>query len=126
MKTFYFLFLFLIIYLNCNGQVVAIGHVYAEVIESVSSKYSVSTDFVIKQDSTKINIGTITITSTGNNLSNVIISQAIINSGQNIFNIVASDNTINGSKTVEISGNKTNEKISTDDVGIYSVNLVYN
>jgi len=67
----YFLIIFIIFSLTVKSQTTVIGHVYAEIIESVSIP-KITTNFTINSDSSKVNIGTIKVIS-----SNIVIGNAI-------------------------------------------------
>ena len=134
MKAIYFLLIFSIFAFglnkNTNAQVVAIGHICAEVIESVSIVSTAITDLIIDRNSTNstINMGKITINSSNSVVTNVLITQATITNGQQTFSITPStDTTISGSKTIDITGttNLTSDA-SGNYQGLYAMTVVYN
>ena len=105
-----------------NGQATIIGHIFAEVVESVSAKSQIITDFTINNDCNNINMGSVTINS--NNKCSVIVNQTNFSQP---FNISPSTHIINGSKTVEIIGtsNIASNTLSEDYVGSYSMTFLY-
>lgn len=133
MKKFYILLIISILFFSnkiIHAQVVAIGHICAEVIESVSIGSSAITDLVINRNSTNstIDMGKVTISSSNNVVTNVLINQATITNGQQTFSITPStDTTISGSKTIDITGttNLTSD-VSGNYQGLYAMTVVYN
>ena len=133
MKKFYILLIISILFFSnkiIHAQVVAIGHICAEVIESVSIGSSAITDLVINRNSTNstIEMGKVTISSSNNVVTNVLINQATITNGQQTFSITPStDTTISGSKTIDITGttNLTSD-VSGNYQGLYAMTVVYN
>jgi len=133
MKKFYILFIISILFFSnkiIHAQVIAIGHICAEVIESVSIGSSAITDLIIDRNSTNptINMGKVTINSSNNVVTNVLVKQATITNGQQTFSITPStDTTISGSKTIDITGttNLTSD-VSGNYQGLYAMTIVYN
>lgn len=134
MKTIYILLIICIflfkINKNIHAQVVAIGHICAEVIESASIGSLAITDLVINHDSTNfvVNMGKVTINSSSNVITNILVNKTTITNGQQTFEITPStDSTINGSKTIDITGttNLTSD-VSGDYQGLYAMTIVYN
>jgi len=64
---------------NTQAQVIAIGHICAEVIESVSISSLTITDLIINRNSTNstINMGKVKINSSDNVVTNVLINQMV-------------------------------------------------
>ena len=74
---------------NTKAQVVAIGHICAEVIESVSLNSLAITDLVINRNSTNstIDMGKVSINSSSDVITNVLVNKTTITNGQKTFNI---------------------------------------
>ena len=73
-------------------------------------------------------MGKVTISSSNNVVTNVLINQATITNGQQTFSITPStDTTISGSKTIDITGttNLTSD-VSGNYQGLYAMTVVYN
>ena len=113
---------------NTHAQVVAIGHICAEVIESSSLGSSAIIDLVINSNTNSINMGKFTVNSSSNVITNVLVNNATVTNGQQTFNITPStDVTINGSKTIDVVGttNFTSDA-SGNYQGLYAMTVVYN
>ena len=113
---------------NTQAQVIAIGHICAEVIESSSLGSSAITDLVININTNSINMGKFTVNSSSNVITNVLVNNATVTNGQQTFNITPSTNvTISGSKTIDITGttNLTSDA-SGNYQGLYAMTVVYN
>lgn len=133
------------------GQIVAIGHVTAEVIESVSAASNAITSFemeAIAKNDTKqieqtdptsetINLGAITLYSGKNRICNIVIKPASLSdSAGNGFilepaiknNPLGSDTKADGSQTIQLDGkaNRSPNQASGVYQGSYTVVFAYN
>lgn len=129
-----------------NGQTVAIGHVTAEIVESVSAASAAITDFVLAKATNSIstnltsemlNLGTITINSGKDITCNVVLKPAtLFDSKGNGFTIdtavqndlFASATKTNGSQTIQLGGttNRTGSHASGLYEGSYTIVFAYN
>ena len=129
-----------------NGQVVAIGHVFAEVVESVSAASATITNFELAKATENIatnltteslNLGTITINSGKDITCGIVLKSASLsNSEGNGFTIepavkndlFASVTKPNGSQTIQLGGttNRANNLASGLYEGSYTVVFAYN
>lgn len=131
----------------CSGQTIAIGHVSAEVIESVSASSKAITSFEIgttkandtatNTTSERINLGAITVNSGNNITCNVVMKPATLSDSLgNGFtleptvnnNTLASATQQNGSQTVQLGGkaNMASDQASGLYQGSYTVVFAYN
>ena len=133
----------------CNGQLVAIGHVSAEVIESVSAASNAVTSFELAaiaerksseqsyQNTENINLGAITLFSGKDVTCNVVVKSASLSdSVGNGFTLETSikNNTFasvaqsNGSQTIQLDGraNLGGSQASGLYQGSYTVVFAYN
>ena len=133
----------------CTGQIVAIGHVSAEVIESVSAASNAVTSFELAaiterkaneqsyQNSENINLGAITLFSGKDVTCNVVVKSASLSdSVGNGFTLETSikNNTFasvaqsNGSQTIQLDGkaNLGGSQASGLYQGSYTVVFAYN
>ncbi len=135
---------------TCNSQVVAIGHVSAEVIESVSAASDAVSDFELTTSaagaagipetsltSETLKLGVLTINSGKDITCNVVVKMAsLADSSGNGFTLspfvkndsFASAGGHNGSQTVELSGktSRTGNQPSGLYQGSYTVVFAYN
>lgn len=135
---------------TCSSQVVAIGHVSAEVIESVSAASAAVSDFELATSVTgaagvpetlltseTLKLGVLTINSGKDITCNVVVkSAALSDSAGNGFtlspflknDVFASAGGHNGSQTVELSGttSRTGNQPSGLYRGSYTVVFAYN
>lgn len=129
-----------------NGQVVAVGHVFAEVVESVSVASAAITNFELVQNteiseinnaSETVNLGAITINSGKDVTCNVVLKSASLSdSAGNGFTIeptvkndlYASTTKPNGSQTIQLGGttNRASNLASGLYEGSYTVVFAYN
>lgn len=129
-----------------NGQVVAIGHVFAEVVESVSAASATISNFELAKatndisanlTSEKLNLGTITLNSGKDITCNVVLKPAALSDSQgNGFtiepavtnNLLAAAARANGSQTIQLGGttNRTSSQASGLYEGSYTVVFAYN
>ena len=156
MKTTSTLILIVILSLTISGievcaQTVAVGHVTAEVIESISATSNATTSFelamiakggtkALKQaylNAEKIDMGKITLNSGDGITCNVVMKSAALSDGEgNGFtlapsisnNSYASAARPNGSKTFQINGktNRSYNQASGNYHGSYTVVFAYN
>ena len=135
----------------CSGQIVAIGHVTAEVIESVSAASEVITNFEIGNitsnelktmkssdlTSKPINLGTITVNSGRNITCNVVVKNASLSdTAGNGFTLeptvknssLALAAQSNGSQTIQLDGKANIASSQTSGLyqGSYTVVIAYN
>ncbi len=124
----------------CSGQTVAIGHICAEVIESISASTQAVTDLAIGATSTggatTVNLGAMTINSGSNVAVNVVMKQATVtDSVGNGFTLdpTVSNNelasaTSNGSQTIQLNGtaNLAADQASGVYQGSYTIVFAYN
>ena len=128
------------------AQTVAIGHVSAEIVESVSAASAAITDFelakstgniAINQLSETLNLGTITINSGKDITCNVVLKPATLSDSQgNGFTIdpaiqndqIAATAGSNGATTIQLGGttNRTDSHDSNLYEGSYTVVFAYN
>ena len=131
---------------KANAQVVAIGHVYAEVVESVSVASATISNFELPKTTKNIstnftpeslNLGTITINSGKDIACGVVLKPASVSdSFGNGFtieptvsdNLIASSANSNGSQTIKLGGttNKLINQASGLYEGSYTVVFAYN
>jgi len=126
---------------NCDGQVVAIGHVTAEVIESISASSLAVTDLSLGTNAAgvpaAVNLGAVTINSGSNVTCNVVVKSASLTDGQgNGFtlnpalagNETASVAPTNGSQTLQLSGTANLDSNQSSGLyqGSYTVVFAYN
>ena len=129
-----------------NGQVVAIGHVSAEIVESVSAASAAITEFELAKatqnfssdlTSETLDLGAITIFSGKDITCNVVLKPAALTDSQgNGFtidpavqnNLFASATRPNGSQTIQLGGttNRTSNQASGLYEGSYTVVFAYN
>jgi hypothetical protein len=131
---------------NVYGQIVAIGHVTAEVVESISASSSAITSFELAKTtqntvssltSEKVNLGAITICSGKDVSCNIVLKPASLSdSAGNGFmiepavknDLLASSTKSNGSQVVQLGGttNRTSSQASGLYEGSYTVVFAYN
>ena len=129
-----------------NGQVVAIGHVSAEIVESVSAASATISNFELAKatndisaslTSETLNLGSITLNSGKNITCNVVLKPATLSDSQgNGFTIepavqndlLALVTRANGSQTIQLGGttNRTSSQASGLYEGSYTVVFAYN
>lgn len=129
-----------------NGQAVAIGHVFAEVVESVSVASATISDFELAKStqdlsanlvSETLNLGSIILNSGKDITCNVVLQSANLSDAQgNGFTIepaiqnplVASTVKSNGSHTIQLGGTtiRTGDQASGLYGGSYTVIFAYN
>ena len=129
-----------------NGQTVAIGHVTAEIVESVSIAAAAITDFELVKatqhiatnpTSETLNLGAITINSGKDITCNVVLKPATLSDSQgNGFtlapavqnDLTASTIRPNGSQTIQLGGttNRTGSNTSSLYEGSYTIVFAYN
>jgi hypothetical protein len=129
-----------------SGQVVAIGHVSAEIVESVSAASATITNFELAKSTNDIstsltsetlNLGSITLNSGKDVSCNVVLKPATLsNSEGNGFTIepavttdlLAAAAKANGSQTIQLGGttNRTSDQASGLYKGSYTVVFAYN
>lgn len=120
----------------CNGQTIAIGHVSAEVIESVSASTQAVTDLTIGTTGT-VDLGAMTVNSGSNVTVNVVVKPATLSDSQgNGFTLdtaVTNSNPTavaqeNGSQTIQLNGtaNLADDQASGLYQGSYTVVFAYN
>lgn len=131
----------------CCGQIIAIGHVSAEVIESVSATSKAITSFEIgttkangtatNLTSENINLGAITVNSGKDITCNVVLKPATLSDslGNDFMleptvnnNTLASITQQNGSQTIQLGGktNMASDQASGLYKGSYTVVFAYN
>lgn len=140
------LFIWILSVSKVCGQVVAIGHVSAEIVESVSASSATISSFELAKAtentpinlaSETLNLGAITIFSGKDITCNVVLkSAALTDSAGNGFTIepavqndvFASATKANGSQTIRLGGttNRTNSQASGLYEGSYTVVFAYN
>ena len=122
------------------GQTVAIGHVTAEVIESISASASTVSNFEIAKAATTsetVNLGAITLYSGKDIACNVVLKAANLSDASgNGFTIEPSTSNdsnfaiaqANGSKTIRLNGttNMNSNQASGQYAGSYTVVFAYN
>lgn len=150
MKTtiliFAIFFIWILTGLKLCGQVVAIGHVSAEVVEAVSASSATISSFELAKitdnnatslNSEELNLGAITIVSGKDVTCNVVLkSAALTDSAGNGFTIepavqndvFASAARANGSQTIRLGGttNRSSNQASGLYEGSYTVVFAYN
>ncbi len=122
-----------------KGQTSAIGHVSAEVVESISATTQALTDLAIgtiSSDATNVDLGAMTISSGNNVTVNLVMQQATVtNSLGNGFTLNPTANnheltciTSNGSQTIQLNGtaNLAANQASGLYQGSYTVVFAYN
>ncbi|HEY3371330.1 MAG TPA: DUF4402 domain-containing protein [Prolixibacteraceae bacterium] len=129
-----------------NGQTVAIGHVCAEVVESVSVASATISDFELATSTSNItaslasetlNLGSIVLNSGKDVTCNVVLQSATLSDAQgNGFTIepavqndmLASAAKSNGSQTIQLGGttNLADNQASGQYEGSYAVIFAYN
>ena len=124
----------------CKGQAVAIGHVSAEIIESVSASSQAATNLIIgttsASTSTNVNLRTMTVNS-GNCTVNVVVKSATLSNSQGSSfpidptinnNTLASVEKSNDVQTIQLTGtaNPATDLISGHYRVSYSVVFAYN
>ena len=121
----------------CQSQTIAIGHVTAEIIESVSaSSQAVTTLALAASAPTKVDLGAMTVNS-GSSTVNVVVKPATLSDSQgNGFTIDPTINTgavaytasSNGSQTLQLNGtaNLASDQASGLYQGSYTVVFAYN
>ena len=125
----------------CRSQVVAVGHITAEVIESVSASSNAVTSFAIGTPtassllasgqaataSSSVNLGTMTINSGSNATVNVVLKSATLSNAQGsgftldpslTNNAMATVASSNGSQSIQING--TANLNANQDGGLYA------
>ena len=128
----------------CSAQVVAIGHITAEVIESVSASSQATTTLSLGSGTSQwaatpptVNLGTMTVNSGSNATVNVVLKSATLsNSRGNGFtldpslnnNATASVTQSNGSQNIQLTGiaNLSANQTSGLYAGSYTVVFAYN
>ena len=128
----------------CSAQVVAIGHITAEVIESVSASSQAATTLSLGFGTSQlaattptVNLGTMTVNSGSNATVNVVLKSATLsNSRGNGFtldpslsnNSTASVTQSNGSQNIQLNGiaNLSANQASGLYAGSYTVVFAYN
>ena len=128
----------------CTAQVVAIGHITAEVIESVSASSQAATTLSLGSGTSQlaattptVNLGTMTVNSGSNATVNVVLKSATLsNSRGNGFtldpslsnNSTASVTQSNGSQNIQLNGiaNLSANQASGLYAGSYTVVFAYN
>lgn len=116
--------------LSANGQVKVIGHVFAEVVESVSVKSDVVTDFKADFSSAEANeelsLGSVTIAGSSHISYNVMMSRtAIKNSNGSELNMEISSARSEKSM-VEIKGRLAENNQAGQYKGSYTMIFAYN
>jgi hypothetical protein len=126
---------------RCNGQTLAIGHVSAEVIESVSASSQAVTSLALDASTSGtlsgVDLGAMTINSGSNVTVGVVIKPAALSDSQgNGFtidpalnnNALASVARSNGSQTLQLNGtaNLSADQASGLYQGSYTVVFAYN
>jgi hypothetical protein len=129
-----------------NGQTVAIGHVCAEVVESVSAASATISDFELTKSnmqqkeepaSATLNLGAITINSGKDITCNIVLTSAAVTNDQgNAFTIEPAVQTAQAANGVKSNGIQTvklgaNANMSDDQAsglyeGSYTVIFAYN
>ena len=129
-----------------NGQTIAIGHVTAEIVESVSAAAEVITNFELVKatqhistnpTSETLNLGAIIINSGKDITCNIVLKPATLSDSQgNGFTILtavkndltASATRPNGSQTIQLNGttNRMGSPASSLYEGSYTVVFAYN
>jgi hypothetical protein len=140
------LFTWFLVGTAANAQVVAIGHVYAEVVESVSAASATISNFELAKSTNSIatnltsetlNLGSITINSGRDITCNVVLKPASLSdTAGNGFTIepavkndlLASVTKPNGSQTIQLGGttNRDSSLASGLYEGSYTVVFAYN
>ncbi len=131
----------------CSGQTVAIGHVTAEVIESVSAASNALTSFALGTPASgggqatsgapTVNLGTMTINSGSNATVNVVLKPATLSGSTGSFTLdpslsgtsmTSSITQSNGSQKIQLLGtaNLSSEQSSGLYEGSYTVVFAYN
>ena len=130
----------------CNAQVVAIGHITAEVIESVSASSQAATSLTLGSSSAgnslaastpTLNLGTMTVNSGSSATVNVVLKPATLSNSQgNGFTLDTSLNNnattsvtqSNGSQNIQLNGiaNLNANQASGLYAGSYTVVFAYN
>ena len=119
------------------GQTVAIGHVTAEVIESVSASASTISSFDLSKDSETVKLGAITVFSGKDITCNVVLKAAnLTDASGNAFTIepTINDNAssavaqANGGQTIQLNGTASmnSNQASGQYAGSYTVVFAYN
>ena len=119
------------------GQTVAIGHVTAEVIESVSASASTISSFDLSKDSETVKLGAITVFSGKDYTCNVVLKAANLSDASgNAFTIEPTVNNdpntavakANGAQTIQLNGttNLNSNQASGQYAGSYTVVFAYN
>lgn len=131
---------------SCSAQTVAIGHVTAEVIESVSASSQAATTLSLETSTpgtsqlggaSTLNLGTMTVNSGSNSTVNVVLKSATLSNSQgNGFtldpslsnNATASVAQYNGSQNIQLNGtaNLGANQPSGLYAGSYTVVFAYN
>lgn len=131
---------------SCSAQTVAIGHVTAEVIESVSASSQAATTLSLSTSTSgtsqlsgtsTLNLGTMTVNSGSNSTVNVVLKPATLSNSQgNGFtldpslsnNATASLTQVNGSQNIQLNGtaNLSADQPSGLYAGSYTVVFAYN
>ena len=122
-----------------NGQTVAIGHVSAEVIESVSVSTQAATDLAIgaATGATSVDLGAMTVNSGSNYTVNVVVVPTTVSDAQgNSFTLDPAVSTAdqgsvaqaNGSQTIDLNGtaNLASNQASGQYQGSFTVVFAYN
>jgi len=125
---------------TCNGQTVVIGHISAEVIESVSASSQAVTNLALNTNSagtpSTVNLGALTVNSGSNVAVNVVVNSASLSDSQgngftldpSVNNTLASVAPSSGSQKLQLNGtaNLASDQASGLYQGSYSVVLAYN
>jgi hypothetical protein len=125
----------------CSAQTVAIGHISAEVIESVSASSNALTSLAIATPSVStastVDLGTMTINSGSNTTVNVVLKSATVSNTQGSAftldpglsnNATAAVSSTNGSQNIQLTGtaNLNSNQSSGLYEGSYTVVFAYN
>ena len=125
----------------CSGQTVAIGHITAEVIESVSASSNAITSLALVAPSTSsstpsVDLGTMTINSGSSATVNVVLKTATVSNTQgsaftldpSLNSDLASVAQSNGSQKIQLTGtaNLNSDQASGLYSGSYTVVFAYN
>ena len=119
------------------GQTVAIGHVTAEVIESVSASASTISSFDLSKDAETVKLGAITVFSGKDITCNVVLKAANLSDASgNAFTIEPTVNNdpntavaqANGAQTIQLNGttNINSNQAAGQYAGSYTVVFAYN
>jgi|WetSurMetagenome_2_1015567.scaffolds.fasta_scaffold118004_2 hypothetical protein len=129
-----FVFFTVILFWSGTGQTVAIGHVTAEVVESVSASSHIMTNFSIQSNTNpsmmntrKVDIGDIAVASGQNVSCNVIIKPAVMSNESGSKFVIEPNTTLSGRKdTSRADGSQSIHVTGTAMIGQDQVNGQYN